>query len=223
MNRRTILLTACLLTASLSSAREPQAPPSPVSTRESGQAEFSLFVGRFGESIKLRNGWAAEARMQGPIEVVNFHVKQDSTPKRLPFQPKAADYIQDNFTLFGLMQLMVIPKNIPGGLASLEALRSAKEDELKRSGADYKILDESPTSNDWPPRTFHVLIERPYSLWQTYSESAGEFYIFTHGSWPRTADNGPTRDDINDYRLASGDAVNSLGAYLRSIYRKPWS
>lgn len=227
MKRHLAPLFICLtLTAQPCAAREPQAPPAPsgdaaaqskLSDVSSGKK--SIFVGRYGEIIELKFDWTAEAEMRDETEAVYFHRKSKEFLGFKPFQPKKSDYKAENFSPMGLMELVVIPKNAPGGMRSLKDLRRAKEQELKRQGADYKIFDEED-GDDWPRGTFHVRTERPYRLQQTYSESPKEFYIFTAGGILETGDYNLGEDLVLDYRSAKDLATRSLKKNLKDLRHK---
>ncbi|PIR17845.1 MAG: hypothetical protein COV48_08220, partial [Elusimicrobia bacterium CG11_big_fil_rev_8_21_14_0_20_64_6] len=188
MNHPSAVLVASLAFANVQLfAREPQAPPPPAveaasrpgSTGRSANGN-SLFVGHYGETVEFPSSWTAEAEMRGETEAVFFHSKFEDDFQNKPLRPKKSDYRPENFTPMGLMELVVLPKDAPGGLGSLAAIRDAKELELKEQGADYEMLDKTREPG-WPQATFHVKMHQPYRLWQTYSESPSAFYILTVG------------------------------------------
>lgn len=232
MKRTHLLLAGVLsLACAQSFAREPQAPPSPdvdgSSTRtggiraiphQSGYGEISLFVGQYGEAIEIPYYWAADAESRGQTEAVYFHRKYSDDQHRVPFQPKPAEYKPEDFSRLELMELVVIPKNAPGGLRSLAAIRRAKETELARSGLQFKIIDEK-NEYAWPRGTFYVETVSPYRLFQTYSESPSEFYIFTVGDGSAVPHSlGEKR--AADYDYTAERAVASLRKHLLAVHKK---
>lgn len=199
-------------------AKEPQAPPSPASAPQTGSLAAgrdgaSIFVGHYGESIVIPHGWTARAELRETTEIVYFHRKSHDDFGYKPFQPKPADFKLENFAPMGLMELVVVPKNVPGGLRSLKDIRLAKEKELEASGAAYKTVDESGA---WPRGTFTVRITRPYHVAQTYAQSANEFYIFTSGGVLEEGALGLPKNRAMEYRYAAVDARDSLLEHLRA-------
>lgn len=227
MNRTIFLLAVSLtLPTAQGFAREPQAPPSPsdgavarVGATGKGSDGKSLFVGRYGETIAFPDHWTADAEMRDSTEVVYFHRKSHDEFGYKPFNLKRSDYKFDNFAPMGLIELVVIPKNAPGGLRSLKAIRLAKESELKRNGSAYEISDVI-NERWWPLGTFDIAIERPYRIVQTYAESPKEFYILTRGGNIETGEFGLSQDRVRDYGSAENEVRTSLGEYLVAARRK---
>ena len=234
MKRHFAQLVLCFtLAAARSFAREPQAPPSPpadgaaahvgtikeVSDASEGSTR-SIYVGHYGEAVEFPYGWTAEPSMRGLTEAVYFHRKSDDLLGLHPFQPKESDYKPENFAAMRLIELVVVPKNAPGGLRDLKALRGAKEKELTASGADYEIIDEMSEPYFWPHGSFHVEIKRPYRLRQTYSESATEFYILTAGGRLKEGDYSLSNDRILNYNFADALVSGSLGRLLLSVHTR---
>lgn len=194
MNLTITLLSACLaVTVGQSFAREPQAPPSPSGNAaattslkpDAGDSGENVFVGHFGETIRLAYFWAVDASMQGPMEVVNFHLAtvDPTNPITSPrFSPTKKEYVPENFARLRLMQMLVIPKDVPGGFYSLAKLREAKAKELAATGGDYKLQDLGGSS--WPPDSFQILISKPQRLFQAYTQSDKNFFIVTSGASP---------------------------------------
>lgn len=219
MNRCNLLLSICLaLTAAQSFAREPQAPPSPVESgtqattslkRDVNDAGENIFVGHFGETLRLPYFWAADAKMQGPMEVVNFHLATIEPMKVVspPFNPNSKDYIPENFKRLRLMQLLVIPKKVSGGFKSLDEIREAKSKELGATGNPYIL--QRPGNYRWPPDSFMVWISTPYTLFQLYTQSDKNIFILTSGS-------GPYDESSNDPILTNSTArlCSSLETHL---------
>ncbi len=223
MNRRHAVLLLCLaLTAVQGYALEPKAPPSPTSdapathslTPNKENLGENIFVGHFGETVRLAQFWSADASMQGPMEVVNFHLTNIDPLELIspPFNPSKKDYVPQNFARLRLMQMLVIPKNVPGGFESLKKLREAKTKELGTNGITQTILDLGESS--WPPDSFQVLTSTPYQLFQIYTQSDKNFFIVTSGTTP--------------YVLKSGDPIltnatirltDSLSTHLEGF---PW-
>lgn len=207
-------------------AREPQAPPSPaveaaaISGSAGRSAEGkSLFVGHYGEAIAFPSSWTADAEMQGKTEVVFFHRKFEDDFEIKPFRPKKSDYRPENFTPMGLMELVVLPKDAPGGLGSLAAIRSAKELELKKQGADYEMSDKT-SEPGWPLATFHVKMHKPYRLCQTYSESPSEIYILTRGCEVEAGEFGLDEARTEDIYAARQFVFLSLRESLKATERR---
>lgn len=173
MNRRIGLGAALIFAATIGAAREPMAPPSPF-----GAAPTSLFIGHLGQILELPQGWTADAEMRRDTEIVYFHRALVNGDPAQPFNPKPSEYTLGNFASLGLMELVVIPKDAPGGLRSLEALREAKEKSLQANRFTFKITD---ADGAWPSGTFHVETLMPQRFSQTYSQSSKHFYIFTAG------------------------------------------
>lgn len=219
MKRSLASLIFCLaLSSGLLFAREPQAPPSPVSASQTGSLAAgrdgaSIFVGHYGESIVIPHGWTARAELRETTEIVYFHRKFHDDFGYKPFRPKPVDFKLENFAPMGLMELVVVPKNAPGGLRSLKDIRLAKEKELDASGAGYQTVDESGA---WPRGTFTVRITRPYHVAQTYAQSAKEFYIFTAGGGLEEGALGLPKNRALEYRYAAVDARDSLLEHLRA-------
>lgn len=219
MRLRPAFLAAVLaLSAGRSYAREPAAPPSPVEpgaaakhslTPNAEDAGVNVFIGHFGETVRLPYFWAADARMQGPMEVVNFHFKTVDPMKMFsaPFSPEAKDYVPENFSRLRLMQMLVIPKNVPGGYPSLEKLREAKSKELSETGNPYDLRKVG--GYPWPPDTFWVSISTPYPLFQLYTQSDKNFFIVTSGASPYAKDR---KDPV--LANSAGDLCGSLSTYL---------
>lgn len=194
MKRRSMILAVSLaLAAAQAVAREPKAPPSPTdpgaraSTTLKPEAEDSsmnVFVGHFGETVQLAYIWAADAFMQGPMEVVNFHFAKIEPMKVVspPFNPPKKEYVPENFARLRLMQMLVIPKDVPGGIESLNKLREAKAKELASSGIGYELLDLG--MGTWPPDSFQVWVSTPYILFQAYTQSDKNLLIVTSGASP---------------------------------------
>lgn len=224
MNRPSAVLVTVLVLASVKLfAREPQGPPSPApgtpgrsGTTGLDGGGISLFVGHYGEALKFPSNWAADAELHGETEAVFFHRKFEDKFEFTPFRPKASDYEPENITPMGLMELIVIPRNSPGGLGSLAAIRSRKELELKKNGAEYRIIDETGEKG-WPRATFHVSISKPYRLWQTYSQSPGEFYILTVGGAIGSGEFGLDQVRIENFRTAKELVSDSLIKHIQAL------
>lgn len=233
MNRCNLMLSICLaLTAAQSFAREPQAPPSPsgdggvpqVGTikevpNPNGYGATSFYVGHYGEAIEIPYYWIAEAELRGTTEAVYFHRKFSDDNSLHPFQPKAADYKPENFARLELMELVVIPKNAPGGLRSLKAIRLAKEKEIAAKGPDSKISAEQ-YEYKWPRGTFQVRTSQPYRMVQTYGESPKEFYILTTGGNLATGDYGLSEKRSYEYNYAAERALESLAKHLFAVHKE---
>lgn len=228
MKRTDFLLAACLaLTSAQSFAREPQAPPSPSAEgpaahigtiqehhRPGEEFPSSLYIGNYGEPIEIHYGWTADARMVGETEIVYFHPKfKDGVHRRQPYRPKQSDYTAENFAPMRLIELVVIPKNAPGGFPSLKAIRIAKEKELTQNHIDFEANEVSDDAT-WPLGTFHIQTTRPYRLWQIYSESSKEFYILTLGGPLKEGDYGLDQTFVLDYNSAGALLRRSLSAQL---------
>lgn len=212
------------LSAAHSFALEPQAPPSPsvdavprIGTISKGAEGNSIFVGHYGEVIEFPYGWTAEAELRGMTEAAYFHRKSHDVFGFKPFNPKPADYKLENFAPLGLMELVVVPKNAPGGLRRLADIRAAKEKELKASGAAFRIY-ENPLGGDWPLGTFVVVMQAPHRIEQTYAESPSEFYILTEGGGIEPGDYGLSRAQVLNYAYASQLIRRTLGRSLTAMH-----
>ncbi|PIR19480.1 MAG: hypothetical protein COV48_01775 [Elusimicrobia bacterium CG11_big_fil_rev_8_21_14_0_20_64_6] len=200
--------------ANVSLAIEPLAPPSPsAATTEPPSNGSSLFVGAYGEMIELPYGWAADPTMRGAAEIIHIHRKSIDDFGLKPFHPNSSDYKPENFESMGLIELMVIPKNAPGGFKSLADLRQAKEKELFSSGSEYKISETAP-SDDWPKGTFDVATSRPHRLLQMYAESKKEFYILTTAWLPGEAAYANDKRRALNYRYTLDAVGRSLQRHL---------
>ncbi|MDP3541342.1 MAG: hypothetical protein Q8T11_02610 [Elusimicrobiota bacterium] len=226
-----ILMMGLALVSSRVSAGEIQFPTSTTvdgSSTRAGQVvgvphprgfgEISLFVGKYGETIEIPYYWTAFVESRGQAEAVYFHRKFRDDQSRVPFQPKPADFKLKDFSRLELMELVVIPKSVPGGLGSLEEMRLAKSAELTRNGFQFKIVEEK-NRFAWPQGTFYVEIASPYRIFQTYSESPGEFYILTVGDGS-AGDDGQGNVRASDYELATERASESLRKHLLSVQEK---
>lgn len=219
MNDRLKLLAAGLLlsTANICLAIEPAAPPPPYAATTGKPSDgSSLFVGAYGEIIELPYGWTADPIMRGAAEIVYIHRKSIDDFGLKPFHPNPSDYKPDNFEALGLIELMVIPKNAPGGFRSLAELRQAKEKELLSSGTEYKIAETAPPS-EWPKGSFDISTSRPYRLLQTYTESEKEFYILTTAWRPDDAAYVKDKRRALNYRYTLETVDRSLGRHLSTI------
>lgn len=225
MKRRFTLLVIYLTLAVQGLALEPEAPPSPIDPgapakhslrRDSEDAGENVFIGHFGEIVRVPHFWAVDAKMQGPIEQVNFHFKTID-PMRMfsaSFSPRAQDYVPENFARLRLMQMLVIPKDVPGGFPSLDVLRESKAKELSAAGNPYDLrqVGEYP----WPPDTFWVSISTPYPFFQLYTQSDKNFFIVTSGA-------SPFGVDRKDPVLANSTAglASSLSTYVYQFVAPP--
>lgn len=225
MKRQFTLLVIYLALAVQCLALEPEAPPSPIDPgapakhslrRDSEDAGENVFIGHFGEIVRVPHFWAVDAKMQGPIEQVNFHFKTID-PMRMfsaSFSPKATDYVPENFARLRLMQMLVIPKDVPGGFQSLEVLRESKAKDLSATGNPYDLrhVGEYP----WPPGTFWISISTPYPLFQLYTQSDKNFFIVTSGASPFDLDR---KDPV----LANSTAglASSLSTYVYQFVAPP--
>jgi hypothetical protein len=201
MKKMTLVAAAagCLLAAALNcSAFKEVAPPTLL---PDGKVVFhiqtgaNVFVGHYGEVLSYDEHWTAEPEMQGLMEVVRFHAQTRGRDKSgnltfAPYHPKSEEYVPEKFASMELAQLIVIPKNAPNGFPSLRKLRAAKEKELALSGMGYKILPPGHNDLDWPQDTFFVSISTPYQLFQQYTQSDKNLFIFTAGSNPSDAIQG---------------------------------
>ncbi|MFA6030512.1 MAG: hypothetical protein WC969_11710 [Elusimicrobiota bacterium] len=169
----------------------------------------NVFVGHYGETLRFNFDYTAEAELHGEIEVVRFHQRNVDSENLLSplIRVRPEEYVPENFTRMRLMQLMVIPKNVPGGIGSLAELKLAKDKELARSGVGYEVMTDDVI---WPPDTFWVSISTPYQLFQRYTQSDRHIFILTVGE---------NKQDIPLTRLAE-TASNSLCLYLRGFNRQ---
>lgn len=219
MKHGVLLLAAFLAqTHAISFASEPKAPLVPAADSRETRANYSvtfnkedwvnIFVGHYGEILHLYSDWTAEAVMHGPMEVVRIHGKKVDNNKldSPPFEPEAKDYIPENFTRLRLMQLLIIPKNVPGGYRNLKDLREAKTAELIASNLGFKL--EQAGGYPWPDETFRVSISTPYRLFQLYTQDDNHFYIATTGLNPE--------DPV--LTSASEKLTNDLSTHLYSGY-----
>ncbi|MFA6029827.1 MAG: hypothetical protein WC969_08240 [Elusimicrobiota bacterium] len=162
-------------------ATEPAAA-APAQGASSSYSSDNVFVGRYGEVITYEGGCVIEAEMRGPVEVVRSYSRRVYHPETKTFTvqfPKPEDFTPEKFAPMELVQLLVIPKDVPGGLKDLASMRRAKEDELSRAGLTYALKDAQ--SFEFPPGSFEVRVSSPYRLVQTYTESKEHFFILTGG------------------------------------------
>lgn len=147
---------------------------------------YITFVGNFGEVFKLPGGWEIHASMQGEAEVINhypkFPIYSDSMER---FRPKPEDFVPENFTRYGLIQMMILPWSASSS-KSLDELKRLKLADLKSSGVEFRIVDNpfpgyGHMGREWPKGTFEVLIATPYLLSQLYTTSGRHLAILTTG------------------------------------------
>lgn len=234
MKRRPILLAAVLaLSIGRSFALETAAPPSPTGSvpkanyrvTSEGDDPGNVFVGHYGETLSLYSDWTAEAVMRGPVEIVYFRESNTSPsserPKKVELKEEGAEvtllrsevqmnpreFIPENFSRLRLMQLMVIPKDAPGGFGSLKQLREAKAEELLTAGLPYDLQEvgEYP----WPPDSFWVSRSTPSRLFQLYTQSDKHLFILTSGASPYDE-----KSDDPVLGSATSRLCNSLSTYL---------
>lgn len=158
--------------------------------------DYSIFIGNYGETFEFDNGQTVEAAMHGPVEVVRIHETSQHVPgSHIPvlFNPTEEDFKPENFARFGLRELMIIPKGLPGGYKTLAELKAAKLVEISSASVIFHVLNRPQGSLQWPPGSFEVVTDVPYSLWQIYSESPKYFFIFSMGVNPYSY-NGPRED-----------------------------
>ncbi|MFA6029140.1 MAG: hypothetical protein WC969_04715 [Elusimicrobiota bacterium] len=138
----------------------------------------NVFVGRYGEILVCPYAWKVDARMQGAVEVVRF---QDRRPRGSLLVGGDYDDLSA-YTPKRLLQLLVIPRNAPGGFISLEEMRKAKERDLAIGKTTHEILAET----GWPSSdAFRAVITKPYSVLQHYSQSGEHYFILTAGYDPK--------------------------------------
>jgi hypothetical protein len=193
----------------IGTAFKQDAPPSPIEnsgfasrqqaripTSVDSESPQNMFVGRYGEAIPFNKAWQVQPEMQGPIEVIRFHSKRVD-PYKLgspPYDPKPKDYNADQFASNYIVQILVIPKDIPGGIRSLKKLRTVKENELNRTGAKFRSGLLGQVDGQWPDDSFWVEIKAPYKLCQFYSQSDKQIFILTVGSDPLSRTNPHVRE-----------------------------
>lgn len=202
MKHRTALLLACLVVAAaqIPTRAQPRAP----------LEEQNLFIGHYGEIFAYSDGWMAEASMRAETEFVRLQPKpargEVATLADSAFRP-------ENFTKKNLLELVVIPKDAPGGYRSLRDIRRAKEQDMSAHGIEYAIHDRESGDRqfDFPPGTFRVRIKRPYRLLQRYTESPKEFFILTYGD--------PEASVVNEAAISGniGTVEQSLSKYLAGV------
>lgn len=239
MKQHLITIAALALSASPSYSREPDAPPAP--TESTSRANYSItrddkvreniYVGHYGEILRLYSDWTAEAVMRGTMEVIYFRRKSDPPASQWPaevnldgpnatvtfhpplFRIKPEDFTPEKMSSLGLMQMIVAPKGAPGGFRSLAKLREAKAKELDAAGHPYNLqqVGEYP----WPPDSFWVSISTPYRLFQLYTQSDKNFFIVTSGASPY--------DEVMDDPIlgsATSRLCSSLSTHLDSFSDK---
>lgn len=220
-----LMFAACLaLAATQVSAREPKAPPSPLADEAStqpgmiktapnptGYGATNLYVGKYGETIEVPYNWTAKVETRNETEAVYFHRKFSDDRNLIPFNPKPADYKVENFARLELMELVVIPKNAPGGFRSLDDLRAAKEKEAATTGAKITVEENRFA---WPRGTFRVRAIRPHRVLQIYTESRNEFLILTSAGYLNLQDFGPGEKRMEAYNYAIRRAEESLRKHV---------
>jgi len=162
----------------------------------------ALFVGNYGESFTFDSSkFAVSAQMHGRIEDVRLY------PKNL--HPTDADYVPKNFQALGLRELLVIPKDLQGGFSRLMMLVFVKR---KAFAADSKINFQEfrppEGGSQWPPNTteFAVSFKSGPRVWQLYSQSHDQFFIWTTGFDPGQGADAP---------------LQSLDGFLMRIWSAP--
>jgi hypothetical protein len=183
------LLAFILTLASWSQAQQPRYGPAAV--KSSADTAVSVFVGHYGEVLEFSDDFVVQAKMSGLVESVYFYPKLDPTlpPGSAPqlFEPKPSDFKPENFERLNLRELVIVPKDAPGGYRTLAELEDAKHrefDDRKMKGGDYRWLEMT----GWSSKSFEILIYNPARHWQIYSETKSEFYIFTTGREPNNAE-----------------------------------
>lgn len=143
----------------------------------------NVFIGHYGESLRMSQSWTARAELHGPIEVVYFHPDRVDPIKYFsaPFNPGSDQYVPENFAKLRLIQMKVIPKK--GGPRSIKELRDSREQELAEAGVQAQF--QSPVGlGSWPKDSFQVMISSPYSLFQAYAVGGEHFFVMTSGTSP---------------------------------------
>lgn len=155
--------------------------------------------------------------MRAETEVVRFQpYLRGPKPESKMLEDSA--FTPENFTSKGLLELVVIPKDAPGGYRSLQDIRRAKEHEMSAGGFDYKIYDEKSGYQQFsfPPETFHVRIKRPYHLLQCYTESPKAFFILTSGDPQAQPGNGRVlQDNIRTIEVSLSDYLEAVALPLK--------
>ncbi|MFA6093677.1 MAG: hypothetical protein WCU88_08985 [Elusimicrobiota bacterium] len=151
----------------------------------------NAFIGHYGEMINLPVAWTAEAELQSRMEVVYFHEKYERMGQGTaywedrPYRPAREDYTLENLTAKRLMQLLVIPKDVPG-FKSLEAMRRAKGKAYKKEGVKYFVWNGACaycTDYHFPENSFTMDIgSREHGFIQFYTESDDHFFILSMGN-----------------------------------------
>lgn len=202
--KRSVVPAVLFFALSVVSARayEPSAPPPTLTDGE------NVFIGHYGEIVRLAYFWTADASMKGEMEVVNFHLaKQDPFAVVSPaFQPAQKDYAPENFARLRLMQMLVIPKDVPGGFKSLRTLREAKTSELAAAGGSYKLQSLGEV---WPPDSFQLWVSAPHQFFQVYTQDEKNIFIVTSGASPYDS---PPADPV--LTNATVRLLNSLSDHL---------
>jgi hypothetical protein len=215
MTKRNRLLALAILLLMAPFARASEAP-APADAPD-------VFVGHFGEAIRLPYEWTAAPEMQGPTETVRIYrqrTKLVHTPQGsgyVPDVPRASDFAPEKLTDQGLITLIAAPKDAPGGYRDLDDLRRAKERELAARGADFGIEDNCGYKQtfEFPARSFQVWVNSPYRLYQCYTASPEAFFILSSAD-PRS--NAPGSAEIS---RPLEMVQRSLEKYLRASAPPP--
>ncbi len=173
MLARKIITSALVLMAISSSAVAVDEPAA-------GGDKTTLFVGHYGEVLKLRSvAMRIEPEMHGPVEVVNYYPDfRIDLPDGEPFHAKPSDWNPENFSRFGLVQLIIMPRG-----RSLVELKRAKIDDLRSSGVEFKVIENpyGPILGQWPEGSFEILVTKPCRLSQLYTATSSQLCILTSG------------------------------------------
>jgi hypothetical protein len=150
-------------------SRRKAVPPAP-----GGEGE-SVFVGNYEEVLTYPKGWAIRAAMAtDDTEIIRFF------PANGPEIPDEA-FAQDDMASKQLVEIVVFPKRTGMRFKSLHSERVIADKGFKKDGVEYSITDEP----NWPTvDAFRLIVTKPYSLMQVYSQSDRNIFLLSAGIAP---------------------------------------
>ena len=154
-----------------------------VSVTMSGAAPNTdkTFVGHYGLSFDYSDAQVVQARMEGPVEIIQLHYFLDQKLNR--YDPKPGDWRPEGFTKHKLVQVVIAPLSL-SNYATLEDLIRDKAAAMDAQGLKYELSvqkDDFVLSALEPIGTHSIGILEPYCLFQTYYRSKSLSFILSYG------------------------------------------